>query len=127
MPIRYRIDRERQLVFTHVEGVIGDEDVLGYAREFPNDPHFEAGYGGLVDATGLERVEVTPEGVRGVAHLTERLEKVFAGAKVAIVAVTDVAFGMARMYQGVRGDVPYEIRVFRDLGEARRWLGLPDA
>ena len=126
MPIRYRIDRELALVFTTVEGVVDDEDVLGYVREFPNDPDFEPGCGGLIDARGLERIEVTGDGVRSAAHLTARLAEVFRGAKVAIVAVTDAAFGVARMYQGVRGEVPYEIRIFRDLAEARRWLGLPE-
>ena len=126
MPIRYRIDHELELVVTHVEGVVGDEDLLAYARSFPNDPDFVSGYAGLVDASGLERIAVTGDGVRGLAHLTERMEKLLSGSKVAIVAVTDEAFGVARMYQGVRGAVPYEVRVFRELVEAQRWLDLPE-
>lgn len=114
------------MVFTRLEGVVGDEDVLAYVREFRDDPDFGTGYAGLIDASGLERIEVTSQGVRDVAHLTTRIEEVLRGARVAIVAGTDAAFGMARMYQGVRVDAPYEIQVFREVAEARRWLGLPE-
>ncbi len=42
----------------------------------------------------------------------------------AIVADKDITFGMARMYEVFREDAPEEIKLFRDIAEARRWLGL---
>jgi hypothetical protein len=36
-----------------------------------------------------------------------------------------VVFGLSRMYQAFRSDSPAEIGVFRELHEARAWLGLP--
>ena len=42
----------------------------------------------------------------------------------AIVALSPVAYGMARMYQTMMDGSPVEVEVFRDLQEARRWLGV---
>ncbi len=42
----------------------------------------------------------------------------------AIVAETDIKFGMARMYEMYGEADPTQIEVFRDMAEARRWLGL---
>ncbi len=41
-----------------------------------------------------------------------------------MVAEKDVSFGMARMYEMLREAEPDQIKVFRDMAEARRWLGL---
>jgi len=41
------------------------------------------------------------------------------------VASNDVAYGLSRMYQAFRSESPLELRVFREMDEAREWLGLP--
>jgi tetrahydromethanopterin S-methyltransferase subunit E len=45
-------------------------------------------------------------------------------SRVAMVATTDVHYGLSRMYQAFRSDSPLDLRVFRDMREARTWLGL---
>ena len=46
--------------------------------------------------------------------------------RVAIVADGDAAFGLTRMFQALRSDSSTELTVFRDVAEARSWLGLDD-
>jgi hypothetical protein len=41
------------------------------------------------------------------------------------VADGDAVFGLSRLFQALRSESETELRVFRDLGEARAWLGLP--
>jgi hypothetical protein len=43
-------------------------------------------------------------------------------AKIAIVASTDLSFGMSRMYEVFSGNLPQTIMVFRNLEEAEQWL-----
>jgi hypothetical protein len=46
--------------------------------------------------------------------------------KTAIVGSKDVEYGMARMYEALTGfeNLPYEYRAFKDIGEAKEWLGV---
>ncbi len=42
----------------------------------------------------------------------------------AVVAEKDIGFGMMRMYEVLSEFEPGQFKVFRDMTEARRWLGL---
>ena len=43
-------------------------------------------------------------------------------AKVAIVAAVDVVYGLSRVFEVYRESQDVEVRVFRDLDDAQRWL-----
>ncbi len=47
--------------------------------------------------------------------------------KTAIVLLRDVDFGISRMYQTYADveKIDFEINVFRDVNEAKQWLGVP--
>jgi hypothetical protein len=68
----------------------------------------------------VSEVQVTSEYIREVARSTSYAE----GSRRAFVASSDVQFGLSRMFQILSDESPAEVRVFRDLAEARRWLGL---
>lgn len=42
-----------------------------------------------------------------------------------VLTTADFAFGTARMYQTMTDEQPAHVQVFRDMAEARAWLGLP--
>ncbi|HJP59883.1 MAG TPA: hypothetical protein VJ865_07780, partial [Gemmatimonadaceae bacterium] len=53
------------------------------------------------------------------------LDQYFApGTRRAFVATTDAVFGMARMFAMRAESVGQTIQVFRDLTQAREWLGI---
>jgi hypothetical protein len=41
---------------------------------------------------------------------------------VAFVTTMPVAFGLVRMYSALAGQVQQTVEVFRDIGDAERWL-----
>jgi hypothetical protein len=41
---------------------------------------------------------------------------------VAFVTTMPAAFGMVRMYSTIAGQVQQTVEVFRDIGDAERWL-----
>lgn len=45
----------------------------------------------------------------------------------AAVADSELVFGMSRMYELRKGEHGAEVRAFRDIQEARAWLGLEPA
>lgn len=59
-------------------------------------------------------VRVSVSKFKPVAHKRQR--------KVAVVAPTDIVFGMARMYEMMRPESSSPYGVFRDFEAARNWL-----
>jgi hypothetical protein len=126
MPITITVNTAERVRYSVFSGTINDKDLLdAYARSL-QAPDFDPTLNGLVDARAVRRVDVTPAGLRHLADLIQTVDRLQLPTKVAIVAESDVAFGMARMYQSIRADggAPSEHRVFREMSEAREWLGL---
>ena len=62
--------------------------------------------------------------VRRLLSCGERHRDWFHGARIAVVAASDVAFGMGRMVEHLAevNDLPPTLRTFREWNEAERWL-----
>lgn len=97
--------------------------LLDYAQRVAADPDVLAGRDELVDLRAVDGARMSSAGLRQLAGVFEAHEKGEPG-RVAIVASSDLAFGLSRMYQAFRSQSMSEIRVFRDLDEACRWLEL---
>ena len=65
---------------------------------------------------------MSAKGIRQVADIYRASSY---APKTAFVADSDVIYGLSRMFEMLRHDSPEEIRVFRNIDEAKRWLGIP--
>ncbi len=82
--------------------------------------------GELSDLRTVERFEVTSEGIKAAIAIDTAEADRFGAFKRAIVAAQDIVFGIARMYQGQTESISsLQVWVFRDIGEAKVWLGVP--
>jgi len=126
MVVKIRVDAAARVRYSVLEGIVDDEELVDAYAAVLADPDFDPTLNDLVDASGVRRVDVTPAGVRRLADLIRQIDRLALPTKVAVVAPDDVAYDAARMYESFRvgQHAPAEHRVFRDLAEARRWLGL---
>jgi hypothetical protein len=130
MPIRIRVDSAARVRHAVMEGSIADEELVETFAAVLSDPEFDPTLNDLVDARNVRRVDVTPVGIRRLADLVQQIDRLALPTKVAVVAPDDVAYDAARTYEALRigQHAPSEHRVFRDMAEARRWLGMgPEA
>jgi hypothetical protein len=130
MSIRIRVDPAARVRHSIMEGTVTDDELVDAYTAVLSDPDFDPTLSDLVDARTVRRVDVTPAGVRRLADLVQQIDRLAVPTKVAVVAAEDGAYDMARMYEALRAGqhAPAEHRVFRDMTEARRWLGLgPEA
>lgn len=125
MPITYRIDPDQGLILTTATGVLTDDELLDHKRALAADPDFSPGMRQLSDVRGVERLDVTPQGVRLMVALDRHQADQLGAWKLAIVTTADFVFGTARMYQTMTDEELKHVQVFRDMAEARSWLGLP--
>ena len=121
MPLEYRIEVSLRTVFTTPFGTYTDRDAREHVEDLRNHPNFESDFNQLFDARGVTSVELSGACVREIASIRMFGE----GSRRAFVAGTDVVFGMVRMFEMLRDDALDEIRVFRNIDDARAWLGLP--
>lgn len=130
MPIEYRIDHERRLVFARGSGTLADGDFFTYQREVWSRSDV-AGYHELVDMTEVERiVPPSPGRLRDLATLSASMDSAAPGSKFAIVAPKDLEFGLGRMYEAYRTlneQSTKQVGVFRSLAEALAFLGVGNA
>jgi hypothetical protein len=126
MPIRIRVDPAARVRHSVLEGTVDDDDLVDAYAAVLDDPDFDPTLNDLVDGRSVRRVDVTPAGVRRLADVVQQVDRHALPTKIAIVAPDDVAYDAARMYEALRAgqQAPAEHRVFRDMAEARRWLGL---
>jgi hypothetical protein len=122
MPAEYRIDRERAVVFSRAFGVVTDEDLRANRKALLADPAFKPDLSQLYDFSEVTQADVSGDAVRSLGRDTSYS----AVARRAIVAPSDLQFGLARMFQLVSEVAPAEVAVFRSVEEARRWLDIED-
>jgi len=120
VPTSYRIDSQRRTIFSTAKGVLQDDDLRSHQSEVLADVEFDRGFDQLWDFREVERVEVSTAMLGALASA----RSYEAGVKRAMVAPSDLGFGMARMFQMLHDHAPEEIQVFRSMEEAEAWLGL---
>ena len=122
MPVTYRIDSESRVVFTRWTGEVTLAEAQGHNDGLRRDPAFVPSMNQLSDARDVTNT-VTPEGIRALAKTSPFGQ----GSRRAIVAHTDLVFGVSRQYALQAGLGAPEIMLFKDIRFAQEWLGLdPD-
>jgi hypothetical protein len=129
MPIDIRVDSAERVRYSWVTGIVTDAEVIDAYDRVVDDPDFDPTLDVIADMTGVVRIDVTANRVRELAERRARNARLNAARpRVAIVAPTDVMFGIARMYEssGPRDDGSRRYLVCRTMEEARAWLSLPE-
>jgi hypothetical protein len=119
MLFRCDIDTERKIVFVVIDGDLDDETLISLDDEFRSNPEIKGTYDQVLDLRKARGPAVSSEAVRELARREPFFDPT---ARRAVVVETALGFGLARLYQGAREDRAGDIRVFRDMDEATRWL-----
>jgi hypothetical protein len=121
--IAFAIDRAIRLRTATFSGFVSDADLLGAYAGLVAEPDYDATLDDLVDLREVTHFGVSTDGLRQVIGMFAPIDGLGIPTRLAVVAPSDAVYGVSRMYQMLRGDeVPEEINVFRDLGEAHAWL-----
>jgi len=125
MPFVYEIDRHRRIVFTRAIGTLARQDFFDYQKEVWSSPEHRY-FDECVDLSAAGSIEgATEDNMTALAELAVDTDDPARPSKLAIIAVENLHFGLARMYETYRGLHPKHARkvaVFRTRDEALRWL-----
>lgn len=126
MPVTITTNAAERVRYTVISGdVTGAELVEAFGRAAAA-PEYDPSVNGLVDMRGVERLDVASSAIWDLAQLLRRAERGVTSRRVAIVAPSDFVFGMARMFEALAATsgAKTTYHIFRDMAEARAWLGL---
>jgi len=128
MPIEFTIDHARRLVTATARGTLTGQDVFGYQRTVWSRADVQ-GYNELLDMRAVEGIDIASvDNMRALAQLSASMDIPATSSKFAIVATSDEAFGLSRMYETYRhleDKSTKQVAVFRTLTEAYAYLGVP--
>ncbi len=118
MPISYRIDNINRRIYTRAEGLVTYEELFRHMNADVGPD--AAAYYEIFDCTGAT-TNLSMEEVRKLALERQRIAQGQEPGPVAVVATTNVFFGMLRMFDVLTSTLR-PIRIFRDINEAEKWL-----
>ena len=125
MPITFEIDRARKTVFAQATGTITKDDFFSYqkALQAPVELRY---FNECIDLSTAEDFEgATDTNMMGLARMSVQLDDPAQPTLLAIIATSDLHYGLARMYETYRSMQPNNSRkvaIFRTRDEAIRWL-----
>src|SRR5436309_9304705 len=119
----YNIDSASRTVLVMFSGRSSMEETLHFRRLLASDARFSNDFNELVD---LQEFSGSESGYQEISARAAESDPFSPGARRAIFAPSDIAFGMARMYIATRR-AEDTIALYRDLESARKWLGIDEA
>ena len=120
MPVTYHIDKATNILFAKASGELTAEDIQVFRRAAVEDPDFDPHLDTIFDFLDITGLQLSGDEVRELTHSAIFHER----SRRALVVPSKVMFGVSRMYSlyiRAESDV---MKVFYDMKDARRWLGL---
>ena len=119
MALTFQVDKAQGVVRSHGTGVLTMEDLLKYFADTRADPDFRPSMHRVMDLSDVTQLP-SSEDIRSLAAFA-RTKAPLETARMAIIASSDLAFGVSMMFKAFVG-YGERLIVFRDEGEAMDWL-----
>jgi hypothetical protein len=121
MPVTYVIDATSQVIRTVCARPLTFAEVLDHFRQLSDDPACTGQLDVLLDVTDADAVPETSQ-LGAVGAAVNALRKKVTFRACGIVALSDVMFGMMRVFEVKAESYFGAIRVFREIADAEAWL-----
>ena len=114
---------ENNGVLIHAAGLLTGEELINHKNALYTESNNRKQIGfQLCDFSNVEKVEITAEEVNHLAELDKQACFENPDMLIAIVAGSDLMYGLGRMWQTLVDDSSFEAGVFRSLDEANIWI-----
>ncbi|HYH81304.1 MAG TPA: hypothetical protein VEX86_15985 [Longimicrobium sp.] len=113
----YSVDDERGILVVTLSGLVTGDELASFSEAWRRDRAYVPSRPALVDASALNPAKLGTDTLRARAAVPRPNP-----ARVAIVAPSDVVFGLARMFQMMTEGRGNHVAVFRGVDEATAWL-----
>lgn len=128
MPAKHHIDSTSRLLITTWEGEAVDVDFIEAIKKYQQDIQCNSDYSNfneIVDLTRITGIKLTTNGIKHMSSIASNTDQNRTNTKLALIVSSNLAFGLARMYEAYRSmskNSNKEIRVFKNETDAFTWI-----
>jgi hypothetical protein len=122
MPIEFRYDSTKKIIrgkitspFTAADLQVALQRMVDASKDFASDVPT------LWDLRGIDFTKIDAVLMQQLNSIRKQFPQ-RGNACLALIAPTDLGYGMCRMYELMSADMPQKIMVFRSVEEGERWL-----
>ncbi len=127
MPVTSEIDADLGFIHTTCSGKITLDDILKHLASLEKSLKTGPRWCRLIDMRAVELYEMTGKDVSRLAQTAVKAFERMGIVKSAVVAESNLVYGMIRMFEIHLGPDYDGFHVFRNMAQAREWLGVDDA
>jgi hypothetical protein len=125
MVIEYRFDTELDCFLIRISGDLTGPEFERFVKGAMALPGIAPDKLRLTDLRGLTSLPPNKEIYR-FAHLMNEFDRTFPPKRAGFVAPRDLAFGATRLFASARDVDKENLRSFRTMDEAMRWMEFPE-
>jgi len=126
MPITCQIRPDLHLIISTHIGTVPDGEFLQSYLDLYSDDKLDLSYNYLID---LRHTDSSVRSSGALAALAATVEQQYQGTglnpKIAVIAPTDLSFGLGRMYEEFSSLINGQFSVFKSVDTALKWLRVP--
>ena len=127
MPVKYKIVSDQKFVYVKATGeVTADEIMIEGARMF-TDSEWINGFNILCDYRKITEFDLKSSDLSQIVEQDKNNEPLFDKSKYAIVADSDLVFGISRMWEILSENNLITTMIFRNTIDSLRWLNLEES
>ena len=124
----FKIFKDRNLLLYRPDGIMSTEVILAYIQGVLTHQDFQPGLIEFIDLGAVSEWRLSISEVEKITQFDNvDMTPIKRIIKTGIYAPTDVAYGMARMYQSLAERYHAHIFISKHLEETLQYLGLSDA
>ena len=120
MAIQYKYIPDDNFLLIKISGVLDWEQLKDAAEKVTTSKEFPAHVDTLYDLSEMDFSNITTEFEEKLILFRKHLDR--GDAKIACVVASDVGFGMGRMYEVLSDKLPQQVRVFKNMEDAKDWV-----
>ena len=127
MPIIYKIIPDLKFAYIRGMGKVTTDEIMTAGAKMFTESEWKNGFNILIDYREITELSVKTEDVEKIINQDKNNELLFDKSKCAIVASSDLVFGVSRMWEILSEDNKITTMVFRNIEDSLRWLGLNES
>lgn len=124
MGFEVELDIDKKLIVSRWQGAVDEAALRLYVDEAWTDPS-RRGFNELIDLSGVSEVDASFEALQAVADYSRQFDNPDESARTAVIASTDLIYGLSRMFASLRSaneDDRRQFAVFESDEQAQAWL-----
>jgi hypothetical protein len=104
-------------------GEITGKEIIQALQNLLNDPDFKPNIDSIWDFRSVTTRLIDAQEITDLINFVRTIqEKRGRDYRVAIIVTRDMDYGLARMFEVHSQDLPFQVRIFEDLEQAKSWL-----